>query len=297
MGSIAKLILLLLIAQSASSQCIKRRIVAGTGYPEANGLAVAFLEHIPPPNPSGRLPPLIIFLHGAGEKGPAGDTTTSAGVQKLFTTGIPANLQYNPTPYFKFPNGIDTTRYAMLAPQCASSFGAWPIMYTREMIKYAETHLVGKVDLKRIYVTGLSLGGYGTWIVARDSLCAVKVSAGAAICPGGWAAGASFAATARFSFPIAAFHAVNDPTADIINSRNFITSYNTNFPLGTVQYFEFSGNTPGTSGHNIWGVIYNYTKGSYQLSNGHYWDENEFGTIYEWFLNFHTESPRRPPGY
>jgi predicted peptidase len=102
--------------------------------------------HIPPtPSPTGKHP-LILFLHGRGE---SGDDLNLVKVH-----GIPRIVDENPD----FP-------FITVAPQC-------PMFMTWVLIADALEALVDdilqwdNVDTSRIYLTGLSMGGFGTWHLA-----------------------------------------------------------------------------------------------------------------------------------
>ncbi len=87
--------------------------------------------------------PLVVFLHGAGERGDDLDKVKVHGPPKLVEEGkdIPA---------------------IVVSPQCAT--GDWwakqPLELSALIDEIEEKY---KVDKRRIYLTGLSMGGYGTW--------------------------------------------------------------------------------------------------------------------------------------
>ena len=88
--------------------------------------------------------PLIVFLHGAGERGDNLDLLLKHGPPKLITAGQ------------QFPAIV-------ISPQCAAGQiweSAAVHALTQEIIK---TH---RVDVDRVYLTGISMGGFGTWDVA-----------------------------------------------------------------------------------------------------------------------------------
>jgi predicted peptidase len=144
-------------------------------------------EHLPyrllkPANPQAQEKfPLVIFLHGAGERGHDNEVHINY-ITELFL---------NPDNRNRFPCYV-------VAPQCPEKL-MWAshdrdenglVMHenpTRPMALLIE--LISKVekeypiDLSRIYVTGLSMGGYGTWdLLARFPN---RFAAAVPICGGG----------------------------------------------------------------------------------------------------------------
>ncbi len=108
-------------------------------------LSLPYLLHFPKDeakNENGKYP-LLLFLHGMGERGNQLDL--------LFNTGLPKMLK----------EGLDIP-FLTVMPQCpADSF------WTEETkaLKMLMDDLVSTypIDEHRIYITGLSMGGYGTY--------------------------------------------------------------------------------------------------------------------------------------
>jgi len=93
---------------------------------------------------SGKASPMIIFLHGAGQCG--------TDLEKVKKWGPPAIVEKNPD----FP-------FIVVSPQCPTDQG-WDPFLLKGMID----DVIAKfnVDKKHIYLTGLSMGGFGTWELA-----------------------------------------------------------------------------------------------------------------------------------
>jgi len=91
--------------------------------------------------------PLIIFLHGRNEAG--------EDIRKIKLHGLPKMLESDS----KFP-------FIVISPQCPSGT-IWN--HTDKMHEFLDQVLrIYKIDPKRIYLTGISSGGFGTWSWAMD---------------------------------------------------------------------------------------------------------------------------------
>ena len=89
--------------------------------------------------------PLMVFLHGSGERG----------------TDLEKVKNHSP---FTYQNLLKTD-VAILAPQCPENTW-WDSDEIYELIQsIAKTY---NVDKSRIYLTGLSMGGWGTWKLATE---------------------------------------------------------------------------------------------------------------------------------
>nr|HPM32500.1 PHB depolymerase family esterase [Chryseolinea sp.] len=101
--------------------------------------------------------PLLIFLHGQGERG---DGTNSLTVlNKVLNTGIPKLIKdkkWNPTN----PMLVVSPQY-FDATGVPTNWGGGNPEVLKEFIKYMIDHY--RVDPRRIYLTGLSAGGNGIW--------------------------------------------------------------------------------------------------------------------------------------
>jgi predicted peptidase len=131
--------------------------------------------------------PLLLFLHGRGECGPDLKKVKTHGPPKLF-------------PRF----GLD--RFSVLAPQCPEG-KSWELKllsaFARKAIEWV------KPDRKRIYLTGISMGGFGAWELAA---AAPRRFAAVAIVCGGGDAGL---AKKFHALPIWLFHSAADERVDV----------------------------------------------------------------------------------
>lgn len=177
-------------------------------------------------DPSKESLPMIVFLHGAGERGD--------DLELVKVHGIPK--------YFCADNDYRGLRVITLSPQCPAD-RVWNHMPDQimDLIEHVASDM--NVDKKRITLTGISMGGYGTWEMAcmyPDYFAAV-----APICGGGmvWRAGA------LTKLPIRAFHGTDD----------FAVPYNASVEM-VEAIKHLGGNATLTSydnvGHDSWTSAY-----------------------------------------
>jgi predicted peptidase len=114
--------------------------------PTAPGVTLNYLVYLPPDYDATQTYPLILFLHGAGERGD--------DVNRITVTGLPQRLD----------EGRDI-RFIVVSPQCPED--DWWSVY-RFLLNALLDHVMATypIDQKRVYLTGLSMGGYGTWEMA-----------------------------------------------------------------------------------------------------------------------------------
>ena len=185
---------------------------------------------------------LLLFMHGAGERGR--DNQAQLANDALALIG-PAAQQGNPT-IVVYPQ-CPTDMQWVDVPWADGSYTLAQTPISKPMAAALEllTSLQAKfaVDPRRILVTGLSMGGYGTWdIVARHP----TMFAGAlALCGGG---DPSRAATTR-NVPVWAFHGDSDPAVPVRASRKMIKALRA--AGGNPRYTEVAG-----GGHDVWTVAY-----------------------------------------
>ncbi len=185
---------------------------------------------------------LLLFLHGAGERGDdnlaqlANDALAfvESGPQRDTPTIVvypqcPEGMQWVASDWKKGTYSLDQTPASQPMTAVLKLLPALAKEYA--------------VDPSRILVTGLSMGGYGTWdIVARRP----ELFAGAlALCGGGDPSQAS----AIRDLPVWAFHGERDEAVPVRGSRKMIAALRD--VGGNPRYTEVAGH-----GHDVWTIAY-----------------------------------------
>ncbi|MEZ6121754.1 MAG: prolyl oligopeptidase family serine peptidase [Planctomycetaceae bacterium] len=138
--------------------------------------------------------PLMLFLHGAGERGTDLQLVKKHGPPRLIAEGK------------EFP-------MIVVSPQCAPNVWWEPIELTALLDDLESRY---KIDPNRIYVTGLSMGGFGTWRLAAHT--PDRFAAIAPICGGGepnWARRIS-------KIPTWVFHGAKDRAVPLERSQQMV---------------------------------------------------------------------------
>ncbi len=168
--------------------------------------------------------PAIIFLHGAGEIG--------MDVAHLASSPILA--------YAKGKKGFP---FIVIAPQCPA--GGWWESLMPELEDFLD-EIIAKypIDTERIYLTGLSMGGFGSWRLAAEH--PERFAALVPICGGGDPQDVE-----RIKdLPIWDFHGGKDPTVSIEQSYEMVEALRK--VHGRVRFTVYA-----EAGHNSWDQAYN----------------------------------------
>jgi predicted peptidase len=140
--------------------------------------------------------PLLVFLHGAGERGDDLSKVAIHGPPKQAAAGE------------KMP-------FVLVSPQCPADEW-WTEQPVLELIDHLEQTL--RVDPDRIYLTGLSMGGYGTWHFA--TLAPRRFAAIAPICGGG----IPYRMRLIPHLPVWAFHGAKDAAVPLEESARLVAA-------------------------------------------------------------------------
>jgi len=144
--------------------------------------------------------PMILFLHGAGERGSDLNLVKKHGPPKIVENKK------------DFP-------FIVVSPQCPQ--GQWWTEEVEMLINLLDD-IVSRynVDTERIYLTGLSMGGYGTWTLA--AAYPERFAAIAPICGGG----ERYMADKFKNVPVWAFHGAKDNVVPPVKSEEMVSAIN-----------------------------------------------------------------------
>lgn len=185
--------------------------------------------------------PLVVFLHGAGERGSDNKIQLKHGVFELCTPqrrqDFPCFLLAPQCPKDQLWAAFDWKNLQALEPQAISRSLALTFETIDLWMKQAP------IDADRIYITGLSMGGYGTWdaIAQRPDFFAAAMP----ICGGG----NPLTAEKVKHIPIACFHGAEDKVVLPERSRTIIEAIRK--AGGEPIYVEY----PGVA-HDSWKATY-----------------------------------------
>lgn len=173
--------------------------------------------------------PLIVFLHGAGERGD--------NLEAVKTHGIPK--------YFSADPDYHGLRVVTLSPQCPDG-KVWNNL-TEQLMYLIETVVEDfGIDRDRITLTGISMGGYGTYEMG----CSYSgyFAALAPICGGGMA----WRCDALTRTPVRAFHGGTDNVVIPERSQEMVNRINELGGNATLQIFP-------EAWHDSWAPAYETT--------------------------------------
>ena len=155
-----------------------------------------YLIAIPQEEPAAEGWPLMLFLHGLGECGNDINRVKKHGPPKLIENGK------------RFP-------FVVVSPQCprGSRWEAW-----RLSVLLDEVINKNDIDEERIYITGLSMGGFGTWDLAAYS--PERFAAIAPICGGG----NTLDGKLLINLPAWVFHGAEDKVVPASFSESMVTA-------------------------------------------------------------------------
>ncbi len=239
------IIFALLFIAGCSSQSVVKENLGKQVIMNLNGVykkkvSINYLLYLPKDYEQKEELPLLLFLHGAGERGNDLNLVKRHGPPKLIKQGK------------DFP-------FVIVSPQCPENTRWQPEVLIALLDEIIDEY---KIDKNRIYVTGLSMGGNGTWRLASE--IPERLAAIIPIC--GW--GDPFAVCMMGKLPIWTFHGAKDNVVPITSTDILVDRLKA--CNGNVEYTIYP-----EADHDSWTETYNNQK------------------IYEWLLSHSLEKDKR----
>jgi predicted peptidase len=206
-----------------------------------DGTTYKFQVFVPAEWTAAKTWPVIVALHGTGEAGEDGMAQTDTGIAS-------AIRRYRE----RFP-------VIVLMPQARVGL-LWSEPKMRDLVIAALSSTTREFhgDPRRTYLTGLSLGGHGTWMLAgefKNRFAALVPVCGRIVAPGNDTKPDDlqpYAAVAQKigpAVPVWIFHGGDDPIVPVIESRRMFEAMKA--LGGEVRYTEYAG-----VGHESWVTAY-----------------------------------------
>ncbi len=183
--------------------------------------------------------PLMLFLHGAGERG--------SDLNKVKIHGPPKIVEKQKD----FP-------FIVVSPQCPED--DWWTDKIEVLINLLDDIVARyNIDTERIYLTGLSMGGYGSWALAAEY--PERFAAVAPICGGG----NRIMAFRLKDIPVWAFHGAKDNVVPLKQSEEMVNAIKARGGAARLTVYP-------DAGHDSWTETYNNKE------------------LYDWFLKHRKAS-------
>lgn len=236
---IASIFILLFVFSFALTACVNRDLAQGVNRDERHynkpagydayiykegDVELPYRFRAPAEVKEGEAYPLVIFLHGSGERGKNNRDQLEKAVVKA----------------------LDERNCYVFMPQCPKKR-----RWIEEDILAALDHCILKmiedspVDIDRVYITGLSMGGYGTTLLVRQN----PQRYAAAMCVSGVVEQGDY--TPYLGLPMRLAHGSADKTVPVGRSRNFAKGVQEDAGGTKLIYTEYEG-----VGHNAWDTFY-----------------------------------------
>lgn len=228
-------------------QLPERLTIQKAGTDGAADVAMHYLLFVPKDyRGEGKKWPVILFLHGVGECG-------NGDLARVKTHGPPKIAESRSdfpfiviSPQLPLPKEYKPGKQYSYKQLHEIVDDAWKPEPLKKLVDFVMSKL--NVDRDRFYVTGLSMGGYGTWRFA--AAYPKRVAAAVPICGGGEP---DAMAKPLCQVPIWAFHGGKDPVVLLEESQKMVDAVKR--AGGNVQLTVYPEAT-----HDSWTATYNNPK-------------------------------------
>jgi len=268
-----KLVQLSASAHAAAKSTPTPTPIPGHGYVKrtfTNGLV--YYLYIPAPYNPHQKYPLVLLLHGGGEKSNPKNTPAQnqavilkQSYVQVWTSAYTASgnpeIQQHWPAFIVVPQ-ITTAQQWVAADAHKGSYTQTKqptdaLSTTMQLLDSLQREYTG-IDASRRYITGISSGAYGVWDAIER--WPDYFAAAAPVC----GAGDPAKAGAIKNLPIWAFHGAKDPTVPVSGSRDMIAALKASG--GNPRYTEFPDRA-----HGIWNTVYSLPGTSDHVSNFFTW--------------------------
>ena len=215
------LVILAPLARSQEKSAVPSTPQTAQQFQSAEGQQLRYWLALPQALESKKSWPLMLFLHGAGERGEDLELVKKHGPPKLLAEG-------------------KTFPCIVISPPCPAGR-----LWDPKLLSLLLDDVTKKypVDLDRLYVTGLSRGGFGTWSLAAET--PQRFAAIAPICGGGQPSTAS----QLTHLPIWVFHGALDKAVPLDRSEQMVKAIRD--AGGKVEFTVYPD-----VGHDSWTATY-----------------------------------------
>ena len=186
-----------------------------------------YVVYVPRDYDASKKWPVILFLHGAGERGSEGLSQSDVGIGRA--------IRFMPDRY----------PAVVVMPQCLPNQRWSDGMLDMAVKALDKTLMEFSTDVNRLYLTGLSMGGYGSFLLASQG--PGRFAAVVPICGGGNPAEMG---PKLKDIPMWVFHGDADTAVPVQRSRDMVEAIK-NAGSTKVKYTEY----PGVP-HNSWDKAY-----------------------------------------
>jgi predicted peptidase len=253
----------ILLAQAATV-AIAIDVNLSTGnlsYNDGQGHTMPYRLYVPPGyNTPGAKFPLILFLHGSGESGTNNTSPSTNGHIDNLYNAAHGNYGAQYDAFLLVPQTLSSVGWEDYGPEYPQYYGQ--VLAMDILNQVTSTY---QVDASRLYVTGLSMGGGGTF----DIISHYPHEFAAASPLSGW--GDTSMAPVLKDIPIWAYHGAADTTVSVTYTDEMVAA----IQAAGGSLIEYT--RPAGVGHSGWETFYNNT--TYKNSKGQTFDQWMFAQV------------------